>query len=220
MKPTRWSYSSLTTYEACPAQWKYSYIDELPWPTSAAAARGTRLHALAEGYLLGSAGRIPHELRYIGQILDDMARAGAKPEAVWTLDKDWKPTDEPIWIKAIIDVHYKSPSEPKVLVVRDFKSGNAYDDHRNQLELYSIIGMCLEPEVERCDYDAVYIDSGTVGNSGSIIRAMVEPLRVRWHDRAERMFKDEVYAPNPGRACRWCPYNWTKGGPCTAGVNY
>ena len=215
-KPSRWSYSSLSTYQECPSKWKYSYIDELPWPSSAAAARGTRLHSLAEGYLLGQAQQIPHELRYIGPLLEEMTRREAKPEAVWLLNRDWQPDPNNPWIKAIVDVHYFD--DDGVLIIRDFKSGQAYDSHRNQLELYAVIGLKIYPEAPRCDYDAVYIDSGTTGNSGSIIRAMVEPLQEKWHSEAERMFEDEEYAPNPGRACKWCPYNWSKGGPCTAGV--
>lgn len=218
-KPPRWSYSSISAYESCPAQWKYSYIDQLPWPPSGAAARGTRLHALAEGYLAGQNSTIPYELRYVGRFLEEFSRKQAKPETVWLLDQSWAPVSdsEQAWIKAIIDVHYYD-ADNRVLHVHDWKTGNPYPDYQRQLELYALIGMQHYPEAERCDYGAIYIDSGVEANSGSIIRQMVEPLRVQWHDRAERMYADEEFHPNPGRACKWCPYSVVKGGPCVAGV--
>ena len=51
--PTRWSYSSLSTYESCPAKWYYGYIVGLTGEPSPAMARGTRLHADCENYVKG-----------------------------------------------------------------------------------------------------------------------------------------------------------------------
>lgn len=162
---------------------------------------------------------VPFELRYIGKFLQEFSQKQAKPEVVWLLDKSWSPVfnDECAWIKAIIDVHYYD-ADNRVLYIKDWKSGNSYPEHQKQLELYAIIGMLHYPEAERCDYGAIYIDAGVEGNTGSIIRPMVEPLRIQWHERAERMYADEEFAPNPGRWCKWCPYSVVKGGPCAAGV--
>lgn len=216
-KPSRWSYSSLSTYQECPQKWKLSYIDNLPWPTSPAAARGTRLHSFAEGYVLGAMGVVPPDLWRVAGHLNNFKSKNAKTEAVWMLDLNWEPTEDQdkAWIKAIVDVHYV---EDDVLHLTDYKSGKPYPTHRNQLELYSIVGMLTYPHVKRVESNALYLDMGLFGAENSVIRAMLPKLKERWHADAVRMYEDEKYEPNPGNACKWCPYSVKKGGPCLAGM--
>jgi hypothetical protein len=120
------------------------------------------------------------------------------------------------WIKAIVDVHWLE-SDGSVLQVRDFKSGREYPDHRDQLELYALIGLCLFPQVKRAEYGAIYLDGGYTSNAGAVIRGDMMDTKVKsWHSRAIRIFADETYLPNPGGACRWCDYKGSTGGPCGA----
>lgn len=213
MKPSRWSYSSLSTWIQCPQKWKFSYIDDLPWEPSAAMTRGTRMHAMAEDYVNGVINTVPSDIKKIGSLLITLQSMKATPEAVWLLDKTWAPVSDPknAWIKAIVDVHYV---QGDVLYLKDYKSGQMYDDHRNQLELYGIMGLQVYPDVKRVEYSAVYMDTGYEGMDGGIIRAMLPKMIKKWHDPAEAMFADEVFEPKPGSACRWCPYAKSKGGPC------
>ena len=213
-KPTRWSYSSLSTYKSCPAKWKFSYIDNIPWDASPAMSRGTRMHKMAEDFVTGEIDFVPNEIKKIGPSLLLYKGLGASAEAVWLLDKDWKPTDVEAgntWIKAIIDLHYVLNG---VLYAKDYKSGQMYDEHRDQLELYGIMGLQLYPEVKRVETSAVYMDTGHEGVEGSIIRPMLPKMIDKWHGQAETMFADNDYDPKPGNACRWCPYAKAKGGPC------
>lgn len=212
-KPSRWSYSSVSTYKQCPQKWKFSYIDGIEWPSSPAMTRGTRMHQMAEDFVTGKIERVPHEINKIGQLLLVLQSQKAQAEAVWMLDYDWKPTQDSgkAWVKAIVDVHYVLNN---VLFVKDYKSGQMYDDHRNQLELYGLIGLCFYPEVKRVESSAVYMDTGYEGMEGSLIPAMKPKLIERWQKDAETMMSDEVYEPIPGTACRWCPYAQAKGGPC------
>lgn len=215
-KPTRWSYSSISTYESCPAKWKFSYIDHIPTPTSPAMERGTRFHSYCEDYLKGNLTVIPWELKKVGLRLEDLRQKGAKSEETWLLNQDWKPDAENPWIKAIIDVHWFDG--PKVLQVRDFKSGREYPEHRDQLELYAVIGLAHFPEVQRAEYAAIYLDGGHTSNEGSILRgSMMDSKVVKWHEKATTMMADEEYRPKPGAACRWCDYSAKRGGPCQAG---
>lgn len=211
-KPTRWSYSSLSTYKQCPRKWYYSYILNLPWESSAAMSRGTRMHTMAEDFVTGKVDFVPSEIKRIGPSLQMFKSIGAKAEEVWLLDKDWKPTDDlsQAWIKAIIDVHYVQDG---LLFVKDYKSGQMYDDHRNQLELYGLIGLVRYPDVKRVETSALYMDTGHEGMECSIIRAMLPKMIDKWHGEAETMMSDETYDPRPGN-CKWCPYAKTKGGPC------
>lgn len=213
-KPTRWSYSSLSTYKQCPAKWKFSYIDNIPWPPSAAMARGSRMHLMAEEFVKGVVDRVHPEIQKIGPQLLMLKSQGAKAEEVWRLKKDWTPAEDDgeTWIKAIIDVHYVDPEG--ILFVKDYKSGQMYDDHREQLELYGLIGLCIHTEAPRVETEAVYMDTGYHGMQTSIIRPMVEKMIAPWDEAANRMMNDEVHAPNPGSACRRCPYSKAKDGPC------
>lgn len=218
-KPKRWSYSSLTTYESCPAKWKYSYLDNLPYKPSAAMVRGSRLHADCENFIKGNIPALPWELNKITRSIMDMMSKGAKSEETWLLDYYWNPVVPGVetWIKSIVDVHW---IEGNVLQVRDFKSGREYPDHREQLELYAIKGLCMFPQIERAEYGAVYLDTGHTSNEGAVLRgSMLDAKRDRWHGRAIKLFEDTEYkaTPNP-QSCRWCDYSAKKGGPCAEGV--
>ena len=216
-KPTRWSYSSLSTYKECPRKWKFNYVDGLEWPASAAMARGTRMHLMAEEFVTGAITSVPREIQKIGPMLLSMMGMGAKAEEVWALNKNWTPVLDPvndsdqIWVKAIIDVHYV---DGDVLHVKDYKSGQMYDSHREQLELYGLIGLRMYPTAKRVEMAAIYMDTGHEGMQGSLIRPMIEPIRDLWEVAAQAMMADEVYEERPGAACKWCPYAKSKGGPC------
>jgi PD-(D/E)XK nuclease superfamily protein len=180
--------------------------------------RGTRLHEDCENYVKGKLMVVPWELKKVALRLEDLKQKGAAAEETWLLDKYWKHDDEKPWIKAIIDVHYFEPGG-KVLHVTDYKSGREYPEHRDQLELYGLIGLCRFPEVNRVEYQALYLDSGHTSNDGAILRGAVMDNKVKkWTDRAIRIFEDKEYRPNPGGACRFCDYNGKRGGPCSAGV--
>jgi len=215
-RPSRWSYSALSTYKGCPAQYKYSYIDGLSSPPSAAMARGTRLHTLCEDYVTGKITHMPNDLRKISLRLEDLRQRQAQAEAVWLLDKEWSPVADQskAWIKAIVDVHWLAGD---VLHLADYKSGNSYPEHDDQLQLYGILGLQQYPEAKRVEYSAIYIDSGTVGAVGGLIRPMAERLREKWHSDAIIMEADTEFQPKPGSACNWCPFKPSKGGPCAVG---
>jgi len=215
-RPQRWSYSALSTYKACPAQYKYSYIDNLPSPASPAMARGTRLHTLCEGYVLGTLPHLPNDLRKIGAMLEGLRLLKAKAEEVWLHDKAWRPCDDAnSWIKAIVDVHYL---QGDVLHVIDYKSGQAYPEHDEQLQFYGILGLEQVPEAKRVEYRAIYIDSGSTGAVGGLIRPMADGLRDRWEADAQTMYSDVEFVPTPGKGCRWCSYHKKNNGPCTSGI--
>jgi hypothetical protein len=212
-RPTRWSYSAWSTYEACPAQYAYSYIHKLEWKSTPAMERGIMLHSMAEDFMNDRSMPVPYELRKIGRILDDLRNRKSKPEATWLADRLWRVTESQpnAWTKAIVDVHYV---DGKVLHLRDYKSGREYPSHRSQLEFYSVLGLIKYPEVERVESGAIYIDGGFEANEGSIIRQMMPKLIEKWNERGERMENDTSFIAAPGGHCKWCPYRASAGGPC------
>lgn len=211
---TRFSYTSISTYENCPAQFKYSYIDNFEAPSSAAAMRGTRLHKMAEDFMRDNIQRIPHEIQKLGPAITILKTQNAIPEEAWMVDKDWKTTEDKsnARIKAVIDVHYRLGD---VVYLKDYKSGQMYDDHRNQLELYGILALCRYPDAKRVDTSALYIDTGYEGMQGSIIRQMLPALKNTWEGKIIKIEQDDVFEPKPEkRKCDWCAFQKRKGGPC------
>ena len=179
--------------------------------------RGTRLHADCENYVKGKLNVVPWELKKVALRLEDYKMKGAKAEEVWLLDKDWAPNDDEPWIKAIIDVHY---IESDVLHVTDYKSGREYPEHREQLELYGIMGLQKYPAAKRVEYSALYLDGGYYSNEGSILRGDILTSKIGgWTNRAIRIFEDKTFMAKPStNNCKWCDFSHKKGGPCLEGV--
>lgn len=220
MKPTRWSYSSLSTYEECPAKWKYSYIDKLPDPPSAAMERGTRLHEMCETVLNDHAAATPTDLAGIAQVLERLKANDAKSEKAWRLNSEWKPVSTETltakhaqtWVLGIIDVHFLKNG---ALHIYDFKSGKPYASHKKQLELYALIGLAIFPEAETVECGAIYIDAGKIGYRRTIERATAAPMQTDWTERAIRLFADDELLPTRGSGCYWCNFKDSLGGPCS-----
>jgi PD-(D/E)XK nuclease superfamily len=212
-RPARHSYSSISTWEECPAKYYYSYIKDLPWPSSAAMERGTMLHKKAEDFMNDPSMPIPYDLRRVGPILDSARAQGGKAEVIWLVNEKWEPTEDQskAKMKAIVDLHWV---ENHVLHVRDHKSGREYPSHRGQLELYSILGLLQYPLATRAESAAIYLDGGYQGQDGSIIRAMLPSLIDKWGTKVAAIEGDNDFVANPGSACRWCPYRESVGGPC------
>ena len=229
MRPTRWSYSSLSTWKECPAKYRYSYIDALPEPPSAPMIRGTRLHSLAEDFMKDPVIPIPYDLKKIGRILDDLRNKTAIAEQTWLAGRNWNhipaggdgKAPPGTWVKAIVDVHWVEPHKRgDILHVHDYKSGREYPpSHRSQLELYSILGLIKYPSAQRAESSAIYIDGGYEGCEGSVIREMLPRLIEKWDADASSMESDNVFSPTPSSgACRFCHFHQSEGGPCTVGA--
>jgi RecB family exonuclease len=209
-RPTRWSYSRLSFYEKCPAGWKYRYIDGLPSPPTPAMVRGTWLHSLCETVLKEPV-ETPQELSAIAPVLERLKANNAQSEKMWKLDAGWQVAIDQVWVKAIVDVHFVKDD---ALHIYDFKSGKSYPSHKQQLELYALIGLALHPEYERAECGAIYIDSGKIGHKLTITRQEADAARPAWTERALKMFGDDELKATPGSACYWCAYKSKVGGPC------
>ncbi len=209
---SRWYYSSLAAYEECPAKFRYRYVDGLKTPKSPAMARGVELHKMCEDTLNGEI-ETPPELASIARILERLKANKAQPEKAWRLDSQWRPVASDSWLIGIIDVHFILGD---VLHVYDFKSGRGCPAHRQQLELYALIGLATYPEVKAVDCAGIYIDTGKFGYKRTVTREEAEPAQRQWSARAERLFADSKLEATPGRGCWWCDYKDSMGGPCSA----
>ena len=113
-----------------------------------------------------------------------------------------------------MDCMYDDPKEDDLRLVIDYKTGKIRAEHEQQLDLYAIGAFATAPKnIERVRAELWYLDAGEI-NEKLFTRADAEKLKKSWTKRAARMLKDRTFKPNPGDACRWCPYRKDKSGHC------
>lgn len=218
MRPTRASYSSITTYEACPLSYKLYYLDGHKTEGGSAAARGTRLHTACEKFLKGEIDhtKLSLDFRAIKGQLSIMKDLGAKAEEEWNCDQQWNfqpAEDDTTLIKAFVDIHYVMGKE---LTIFDLKTGKPYPEHFDQLQLYTVMGFSRYPEVQTITVAPLYLD-GPVPPT-TYTRPILPHLQDFWKTRARAPVEAQEFPATPsGEACRWCDYKKSKGGQCEFG---
>ena len=215
-KPTRTSYSALTKFEECPLKYHLSYIQDINYPSGAAANRGTRLHIGCERFLKGEipVTALTVDFMKIRPLLEDAKLKSAKAEEVWLLrDDTWEIQDEETpetVFKAVVDIHW---IEGNILHIRDLKTGRPSSDHYDQLEAYAILGMIRYPDVVEAVVGPLYLEG--LGRLETYPRSLLPHLQDRWKERWDKLFNAEVFPATPGTSnCKWCPYKKSKGGEC------
>lgn len=211
----RWSLSSLGTYEKCPAQYKYAYIEKLPrGAQSAPAARGTQLHSDVESVLRGITKALPDEISKYDQLIQELKGQENYPEHKIALTNTWEPTEwdsADCWWRGILDL--KLVTSPTEVTVIDWKTGKIYPNHDDQKSLYSIAVFAESPAVRRVRAQHIYLDLGKTREK-IYDRDQMHELRSMWTTRAYKLEKETEWLPHPSFNCRYCPYSKDKAGPC------
>lgn len=213
MRP--WSYSRLSTWEECPKQYWYSYVEkvESTRPRSPAADRGSDIHNKAEKYLGGELDVYPFELQKVAGHTLNLKLKGAKPEVKLAAKVDWTPCDfkdSEAYYRAIIDILYV---ENEVCHIQDWKTGREYDSHKVQLEDYVAV---VAANVEAKEYQTrlVYIDQGFVSKPVIHAADRIKPIRIMLDGRIKLAEEDTIYPVRVSPKCQWCDYSARHGGPC------
>lgn len=210
-----WSYSRLTTYEKCPKKFKYK-IDRVREAPSPAMERGSRIHKDAEEFLKGKHKKVPATLLAFEPELKELRKLEAVPEEQIAVTSAWQRVEwfsPEAWLRIVIDARHLIPARQSTKVI-DFKTGRMYQEHLDQLELYSLVffrlgrGTLREVEGELWYIDHTEIVHHTFGESE------VDDFEFRWRERIDPMLKAKEYPPTPGSHCRWCGFAASKGGPC------
>lgn len=224
---TSWSFSRWSVYEECPAKAKYKFIDKLKEPGSVAMDRGTELHKQCETFLKVG-GRVPRDIKLIGDTLKDFKKRGALAEADFTFRKDWTATRWDDWnnawcrIKADVTIAPVVDDAEPTAEIHDFKTGgqkklenNDFEEYYTQLELYGLAGLLTFPTAVKVKSSLVFIDFGrVVENPYVFVQSDAKKLMKKWEARTKRMLSDTQFKPKPGNACRWCHFRKSNDGPC------
>ena len=226
---TSWSYSVYTKYLACPFAVCLEKIQKIriQEPTNPHFVKGDRIHSAAEAFVGGVQKKtppVPEELsRFTPEILA-LRAAKARTEIKWTFTKDWTPTgwfDNDAWLRVMLDACADTKKPPAVDVV-DWKTGKVYDDHKQQRSLYALAGLQLVQigQLAGGSKDTVlkashyYTDTGFRAEE-TFKFARLASLKREWLTRIAQMMTDTTFEATPSsRACRYCKFGKSKGGPC------
>lgn len=215
-RPTRTSYSAITTAEECNTKYYFSYIEQREYTVGAAGQRGSRLHTSAEKFLKDELPweRLPVDFHKVHNYMRMFKQIPAKSEEVWCVSGDGMVLElnhPSTFIKAIVDVHYVIDDG---LHIFDLKTGKIYQDHIEQLQLYATLGLLVYPQVERVHVAGLYIDEGTEAQEATYPRSMHQHLLNHWWERANKTLMLEEFPPTVGGHCNRCSFSRGRGGPC------
>ena len=215
MRP--WSYSRLSTYDDCPRQYQYKYVERMEGhrPSSPAASRGSELHEKAEQYLLGTLKIYPPEFQRVSGHAMALKAKGAKSEQKLAVTDKWEPCDyeaPEVYLRGIIDVLYTD--EDGTVHVQDWKTGQVYDSHPVQMDNYVAIAAAHYPDAPKYVTRLVYIDQGIVTPPKVTESVRVKPIRLMIDGRIKNAEEDTIYPTRSGQHCKWCDYSKRYGGPC------
>lgn len=226
---TSWSFSRYQDYQSCPAKFKYKHLEKLAEPPSAAMARGTAIHKMAEDYTNGKLRTLPKDLALFKEEFARLRKQQVKGvEEQWAFKSDWTLTSwndwTGCWLRVKLDVHYTNV-EHNALVPIDHKTGK-FREEKNaeyllQLDLYGTAGLVQVPTVDVVSPRLWYLDQGRVYPDPErdepeieFLRKDAKDMRKKWEARVKKMFADRAFNPTPGDACRFCHYRKSNGGPC------
>jgi hypothetical protein len=211
---TAWSYSRLAVYRECPFKACKKFLDKLPEPEGPALAKGTAMHKTCESFLKGEVKALPEMLKPFRNEVKDIKKFLVGTELQWAFSQDWKPTgwfDKNCWLRIVVDA--ASQPKPDLLLIDDWKSGRIYEDKQDQLDLYDLGGLLLNPEVKLVKSRFIYIDQGVI-KENQLDRKDIEKAKTHWRKETIKMMLDTTFAPRPGDYCRFCYLRKSAGGPC------
>jgi CRISPR/Cas system-associated exonuclease Cas4 (RecB family) len=209
----RWSYSRLGTYESCPKKAYYSYVEKIPQEQHPAAQRGTRIHQLAEDYIVGKLKIMPKELRLFSEafekLREDWLAKKVHVEQDWAFDKEWAIapwSGDTTWGRYKIDAFLKEEAFGKVI---DFKTGKYWSNqtgYRDQCSLYACGVFSRFPDLENVETELWYLDHQKITRH-AFTREEIEEVQVKFTERATVMCTDVEFTATPSdNSCRWCAY--------------
>ena len=209
-----WGFSKLDVFRSCPAKFRYQFIDKLPQGSSPAMERGSKMHENIEMYLNGWAKELMPETAAWKDAFDAIKAESFKGEQSIGINKNWQllpdwfgPTT---WLRVKMDAYFVEGDEMTVI---DFKSGQYRIPSQDQIELYAVAGLSINPEVQKVNAEFWFIDANEV-HKVVYTREQLLELRKKYERESLSMYNERLWTPEPSRECRWCPYSKTKGGKC------
>ena len=212
------SYSAISCYENCPAEYAHKYIWKTPRPdfvVNEKMQRGLDMHQELEDFINGDLDKLSEELEHFEDWLNEI-KADAdfyKAEMEFCFDEEWQPIDFKVndgLVRGLKDFVFKNGD---VLHVKDWKTGKRYDSHTSQQNLYGLAGLLLFPDVKEVHSSMVYLDLGEESTI-KYTRAMLSSYKWVWERKVKKIREATEFLPRPSWKCRFCDFSQGNGGPC------
>lgn len=215
------SFSRLSTFEQCPAQFDYLYVSKRVQSTSNEAADyGDRVHKVLEAYglLASDEERIvmrakaaleeKSTLEQWGGLVDKiLARPGEKYfEYQMAVNRQLQPVDwfaKDVWIRSIADVLVVDGDTAYCL---DYKTGKV-KDNPTQLQLFAAMVMWLFPQVNTVKTSFIWLKFNETTNAKyerRFLDSLWRALEPRF-DKVQEVIDLGVFDTKPSGLCPWCP---------------
>jgi hypothetical protein len=216
------SYTSFSTWDQCPAKFKYQYIDRLPQgPTPAFFKHGRDEHKAVETVLETRQPTAWYESKpdAIKQIVDRIIRSDDYMiERRIEVDREWNVAPREPWAVMKIDVAFAE--DEKFVHIVDWKTGkgNPAKYHPQGTCYAAAAGVAFPGRIVVVHF--ANMDTGVVAPPGTYTTDGTEKLRLMWSQNfglveQARAADDFPAVRNP--FCGNCPYGKSKGGPCEHG---
>jgi len=227
-----WSFSSLAIYEQCPYRFKLAKIDRLPEPPRPPdnpLERGNREHKRYEDFVKGDVSALNDcEARSAQAFVPLLQHAQSlyadglvSIEENWLFDRDWNVCDRSdVWLWSKLDMNVRDEANCTSVVV-DYKTGKSLYkaiEHVQQMQLYAAATALRQEWADQIVVELWYVDEGHVKQQ-IFPREQALSYVGRFDARAQRIYADRLFRPNPNRVtCRYCPYSPRGTGACPVGV--
>lgn len=228
-----WSYSRYSSFQQCPAQFRYRFILKLPEEKSIALERGGTIHELMAKVMRGEEKvealsdkikgfrELAPEIKEYVQLYKELGGGIEQPLAA---DRDWKKTEwfaKNTWVRGIIDFWIRDYLGKGHALLVDWKTGKFsnynLDNYEEQLELFCTILFANDKSIKAISPMLMFLDAGISWpfDLKTITRKDVEgKIKISWYERAMYIENEIDYNPRPGPLCKWCSFSKTKQGPC------
>ena len=213
--PMPLSFSRLSTFEQCQAQFDYLYVSKRVQNSSNDASEyGNRVHEVLEHYGKGELDKSTlsleggQTLEKWGPVVDKiLARNGDKYfEHQMAVSRELKPVDwfaKDVWLRSIADVLIVDGDTAYCL---DYKTGKV-KDNPTQLQLFAAMVMWHFPEVNTVKTSFIWLKFDEVTNSKyerRFLDSLWRALEPRF-DKVQEVIDLGVFSAKPSGLCPWCP---------------
>lgn len=215
------SFSRLSTFEQCPAQFDYLYVSKRVQSISNEAADyGDRVHKTLEAYgrckteeerAVMRATESLEEKQTLGTWGDLVDMVLSKPgekyfEHQMAVNRQLQPVDwfaKDVWIRSIADVLVVNGDTAYCI---DYKTGKV-KDNPTQLQLFAAMVMWLFPEVNKVKTSFVWLRFNETTNAvyeRRFLDALWRALEPRF-TKVQEVIELGVFDTKPSGLCPWCP---------------
>ena len=220
------SYSKFSMWDKCPKQYKLAKIDKIDTgPTPKPLLDGRKVHDDIKDYLNGKIevpARLTKHFSVFGDQLQNMNLY--KSGAVEVIVEEQMGFDRGkrrckwfgpntyyrfIWDAAIVD------HGAGTIYAVDWKTGKPYDSYEDQMQIFSMPGFWMFPEIHTFKSYLMFLDSGDV-EEGTITREDFEQkVEPKWTSKIRLFESDDQFIATPSpQACKWCDFGKNKMGIC------